>query len=118
MRHLLEDFQVDEVPAYLPSGTGGHLFVRFEKTDLTTPAAVSLIAKALQVKSHTAGFAGLKARRGITRQWASFEGATPEQLSELTLPPNLRILEHGLHAHKLKTGHLKSNRFQIRVRNR
>ena len=31
-----EDFVVEEIPAYAPSGAGGHVYVRFTKTDRTT----------------------------------------------------------------------------------
>ena len=31
-----EDFRVDELPAYLPSGTGPHLYLRVEKRGRTT----------------------------------------------------------------------------------
>jgi tRNA pseudouridine13 synthase len=46
-RESAEDFRVDEVPAYAPSGTGEHLFVRFEKTGLNTQDAVATLARAL-----------------------------------------------------------------------
>ena len=31
IRVFPEDFQVEEIPAYRPSGEGGHLFVQIEK---------------------------------------------------------------------------------------
>ena len=67
-----EDFRVDEIPAYSPSGAGEHLFVHFEKTGLDTKEAVRRIARALEVEPRDAGFAGLKDRHAITTQWASF----------------------------------------------
>ena len=42
-----EDFVVEELPAYAPSGTGEHVFVRFTKRDRTTLDAVRAIARAL-----------------------------------------------------------------------
>ena len=35
-----EDFVVEEVPAYAPTGAGDHVFVTIEKRDLSTPDAV------------------------------------------------------------------------------
>lgn len=116
MRHQPEDFLVDEVPAYLPCGTGVHLFVHFEKRELSTPAAVSALGRALGVPASRCAFAGLKDRHAVTRQWASFEGASSDRLQGMEIP-NLRVLAHGYHTNKLRTGHLKANHFRIRVRN-
>jgi tRNA pseudouridine13 synthase len=109
-----DDFRVDEIPAYPPSGEGTHLFVRFEKRDLDTPRAVDAIARALGVDPRATGFAGLKDRRAITTQWASFEGASAETALAISLP-GIRILDAALHPHKLRTGHLSANRFALRI---
>jgi tRNA pseudouridine13 synthase len=118
IREHAEDFVVDEIPAYPASGAGEHLFVRFRKTNLDTRAAVRAIADALGVAARDAGYAGMKDRRAITTQWASFpfpadrdEGA----LGALSLP-GIELCEWQRHRHKLKTGHLRANRFAIVVR--
>ena len=36
MRQEVEDFVVEEIPAYEPSGTGDHLFLWIEKRGLST----------------------------------------------------------------------------------
>lgn len=115
IRALPEDFRVDEVPAYAPEGTGEHLFVHFEKTDLDTQEAVRRIARALGADPREAGVAGLKDRRAVTRQWASFAGGDPAQLAEAALE-SIRVLEVSRHRHKLRTGHLRANRFELLVR--
>lgn len=115
IREGADDFQVDEIPAYAPEGRGDHLFVRFEKTDLSTPEAVRRIAEALGVRADQAGFAGLKDKRAVTTQWASFLGASPERASALTLP-GITVREVARHPHKLRTGHLRANRFRLRIR--
>ncbi len=48
-------------------------------------------------------------------QWASFFGADPERARALALP-GIRVLEAVRHPHKIRTGHLRGNRFRIRVR--
>lgn len=115
IRTEAQDFQVEEVPAYEPSGDGTHLFLWVEKVDLTTPEAVKRLARVLEVDPRSAGFAGLKDRRAITRQWLSFEGAPREAAVGLELP-GLRVLEAHYHPSKLRTGHLRGNRFRVRVR--
>lgn len=115
IRVLDADFQVDEEPAYPPSGDGEHLFVHFEKTGLDTPVAVRNIARALECNPREASYAGLKDRHAVTSQWASFAGAQPEAALALELP-GIRVLSASPHGHKLKTGHLRSNRFRIRIR--
>jgi tRNA pseudouridine13 synthase len=115
LRSTPEDFVVDEVPAYLPDGEGEHLYVRFEKVGLDTPEAVRRIARALGADPRDAGFAGLKDRHAVTRQWASFARVDPGRLADVELE-GIRVLEHGLHRNKLRTGHLRANRFELRVR--
>lgn len=115
LRVELDDFVVDEIPAYEPSGEGEHLFVRFRKRDLTTPEAVRRMANALGVEPGTSGWAGMKDRHAVTTQWASFQGASSEAAAALELE-GIEILEAVAHRHKLRTGHLRGNRFVLRVR--
>jgi len=110
-----EDFRVEEIPAYDPSGEGDHLFVRFEKTSLNTPEAIKRIAIALDVDKRSAGWAGLKDRHAITEQWASFEHAKAERLVGAEIE-GVRVLESARHNHKLRTGHLRGNRFTLLLR--
>ncbi len=110
-----EDFRVDEIPAYPPAGEGTHLFVRFRKRDLDTERAVRAIAQALGCDPRGAGYAGMKDRRAITTQWASIEGGNPESALALSLD-GIQILEAARHPHKLRTGHLRGNRFVLRIR--
>ena len=82
-----EDFVVDEVPAYAPSGTGDHVFVRIEKRGLTTPDAVRAIARALGIRERDVGVAGMKDRHAVTRQWICLPPpVAPEQVRALALP--------------------------------
>ena len=109
-----DDFVVEEIPAYTPSGEGEHLYVRFEKVGLDTEHAVKRIAAALGVRE-PAGWAGLKDRHARTTQWASFHKGDRDAALALTLD-DVRILEAARHGNKLRTGHLKGNRFVLRLR--
>src|SRR5512142_1769433 len=115
LRASPEDFRVDEVPAYLPSGTGPHLYVRIEKRGRTTPDALRAIARALGVPERDAGYAGLKDRDAVTTQWLSFPCARDPDPAALA-GPGLRVLEASRHANKLRAGHVRANRFSIAVR--
>jgi tRNA pseudouridine13 synthase len=50
----------------------------------------------------------------LTRQWLSVPAAARGRLDSFRLE-GVTILQTGLHTNKLKTGHLKGNRFRIRV---
>lgn len=115
VRARIDDFRVDEEPAYPPRGEGTHLFVRIEKRDLTTPRAVELVATALGVDPSGAGWAGMKDRHAITTQWISLPGGTPEAARAVELE-GITVLDAALHDHKLRTGHVTANRFRLRVR--
>jgi tRNA pseudouridine13 synthase len=117
LRVALDDFLVDEEPAYELSGAGEHLYVHFEKRDLTTPEAMRRLIRALGADPRSAGYAGLKDRRAVTRQWASF--ALKDDTAARALGDTiegLRVLEVTRHANKLRTGHLRGNRFELRLR--
>jgi tRNA pseudouridine13 synthase len=115
-----DDFVVEELPAYEPSGEGTHLFVKFEKRNLTTDAAVRAITKALSIEMRDVGIAGMKDKVGVTTQWVSIPAPPKapdieERAKALTID-NIRVLDAKRHNNKLKTGHLKGNRFDIVVR--
>lgn len=114
LRASPEDFRVEEIPAYQPSGEGEHVYVFFEKRGLTTPQAIERMARALGVDPRDCGYAGLKDRHALTRQWASFPCVDPERVRALTLD-GVRVLAVGRHRNKLRTGHLQGNRFVLRV---
>lgn len=113
-----EDFVVDEEPAYLPEGTGDHLYLRFRKTSLDSDEAVRRIARALNLDAREAGVAGKKDRHAVTTQWASFlcrDEAAADAARALALP-GIEVLEVSRHKNKLRTGHLRGNRFALRLR--
>ncbi len=109
------DFLVEELPLYEPSGNGTHTYFLLEKRGLSTMQAVADLARALNVRRRDIGYAGLKDARAVTRQWLSVEHVPPERLHELDIP-RLRVLEVSTHTNKLRLGHLRANRFTIRVR--
>ncbi len=114
IRQKPEDFQVEEIPLYEPCGEGDHLFIRVEKSGLTTYDLLRELSSALKCNERDLGYAGLKDARAITRQTVSVPLRKPEDVKELEIP-GVTILSARLHGNKLRPGHLAGNRFQIRI---
>ena len=115
-----EDFVVEEIPAYAPSGVGEHLYLRFTKRNLTTDSAVRAIASALKVSGRDVGVAGMKDKIAVTTQTISLpvprgDAEFDARAAALSLP-GITVHEARRHGNKLKTGHLAGNRFEIKVR--
>lgn len=115
IKRRYEDFVVEEIPAYEPSGDGSHTYFRIEKAGLATMRAVNDIARALGVPSRQVGMAGLKDARAVTRQMLSVEHVDPARVAALKIP-RIRVLDVSRHGNKLRIGHLRGNRFIIRLR--
>jgi len=110
-----EDFRVEEIPSYLPCGSGEHCYLTIEKCGITTLEAIRRIAQALKVPERDIGYAGMKDAVGITSQTVSVQRVTPEQALALELD-GVRVVSAVRHSNKLKVGHLRGNRFCIVVR--
>jgi tRNA pseudouridine13 synthase len=115
IKERVEDFQVEELPLYAPCGEGEHVFFEIRKVGLSTFHAVRIIANALGVVPNRIGYAGLKDAQATTCQVLSVEGVPPTAVMALDLP-GIRIMWAERHRNKLKIGHLRGNRFTIRVR--
>ncbi len=111
-----EDFIVEEVPLYEPCGSGTHTYAWIEKRNLNTMDAARRLAHAIGKSPRDAGYAGLKDAQAVTRQWISFEHVAEKEKLSAFVEPNLRVLKISQHANKLKMGHLRGNRFVIRLR--
>jgi tRNA pseudouridine13 synthase len=109
-----EDFAVDEIPAYLPSGQGEHVYVRVKKRRMTTRDAALALARATGVSERDIGYAGMKDKHGVTTQWFSLP-RTARDVESQALPPELEVVEVSKHGNKLRTGHLRGNRFVVGI---
>lgn len=113
-----EDFQVDEVLGFEPSGAGEHLFLEIEKRGTNTVWVAQQLARWAGVAEHAVGFAGLKDRHALTRQ--AFTVHLPKRiapsLEALDPDAGFRVLSHHWHARKLPRGALRGNRFRLRLR--
>ena len=115
LRAQLEDFEVEEIPSYLPSGTGSHAYVFVEKRRLTTRDVVDAIVEGGAPRG-SIGFAGQKDKYAVARQWLSAPAEHEKSLTALDNLEGVRVLETSMHRNKLGLGHLRGNRFRVRVR--
>jgi tRNA pseudouridine13 synthase len=117
LRSVPEDFVVDEILGFEPSGTGEHAFLRVEKTGANTEWVAKRLAAKAGVAPVAIGYAGLKDRHAVTRQTFSIHLArrADPDWSALAIP-GVRVLSAARHERKLKRGIHRGNRFRIRVR--
>lgn len=115
IRTVPEDFEVEEIPAYEPSGVGEHVYLWVEKRGLSADYLASQLARALRLGTRDIGMAGLKDRHAVTRQWISVPASAESRIARIQIP-GLTILKVSRHANKLRAGHLRGNRFRIRIR--
>lgn len=110
-----DDFVVTEVPLYEFSGEGEHLIIKIRKKDLSTWDAVEILANFVGCKTRDIGYAGLKDKNAMTVQSLSIHKQYEEKLKSFK-HDNIKILETTYHNNKIKVGHLKGNKFFIRLK--
>lgn len=117
IRSRTDDFEVNEELGYELSGEGEHLYLLVEKRNQNTGWAAEQLARGLGVPLRDVGYAGLKDRHALTRQWFSMHlpGRDDPDLSTLRID-DIAILQQVRHHRKLRTGGLQGNSFRIVVR--
>jgi tRNA pseudouridine13 synthase len=117
IRTTPEDFFVEEIASFEPSGSGEHLLLTVEKRGMNTAWAAKRIAAWAGVAESAIGYAGLKDRHAVTRQ--RFSVWLPKKIApEIAAlqSDDLRVLEHAWHSRKLPRGALAGNRFELLLR--
>ena len=117
LKQLNEDFVVTELPLQLPSGQGEHVWLDVQKNGANTAYVAQQLAAAAGVQPFDVGYAGLKDRHAVTRQWFSLylpKGQAPD-LTQLQ-HPEFQVLGQSRHVKKLRPGDLRGNRFRILLR--
>lgn len=115
IRQQPDDFRVEEVPAYLPQGSGSHLYLKVEKRNLTTRDVVAALMRQ-GLRENEIGVAGLKDKSAVTVQWISVPKRSEAAAAALDTMPGVRVLESAHHRNKLGIGHLRGNRFVVTIR--
>ncbi len=111
------DFIVEERIDISLAGEGEHDWLYIEKRLLNTDEVATRLARLAKVRTLAVGYAGLKDKQAVTRQWFSVQlpgRASPDwrQLEDGTL----RVLDQRRHHRKLQRGALQANRFRLRLR--
>jgi tRNA pseudouridine13 synthase len=117
LRREPEDFQVDEILGFAPSGAGEHVLLRVRKRDANTAWVAREIAALAGVRAQDVGYAGLKDRRAVATQWFTVPGRRrPAAQWDGAVGQGFEVLEAHPHARKLPRGALAGNRFTLRLR--
>ena len=114
-RQSKDDFVVTEIPLYEFSGQGEHMVLTMRKKDLSTWDAVQIISDTIGCKSRDIGYAGLKDKNAMTIQCISMPKTFEEKIRNFD-HPQIKFLKIEYHNNKVKVGHLKGNRFFIRLK--
>jgi len=109
------DFIVNEIPLYPFSDKGEHAILHVRKKDLTTWQMLQALSEACGAKVRNFGYAGLKDKDGLTTQYISIHKSFLPKIEGFT-HDKIKILSTTMHDNKLKIGHLKGNRFFIRLK--
>ncbi len=109
------DFVVEEVPLYDFSGEGEHMVVKIRKKGLSTWEMLDILSAHTGIKKRDFGYAGLKDKEALTYQYISFNKMYREKIENFS-HDQIKIVETTFHNNKIKRGHLKGNRFFIRLK--
>jgi tRNA pseudouridine13 synthase len=115
IREQPSDFQVVEHLGFEPAGHGEHDYLWVEKTGANTEWVARQLARHAGVRSADVGYAGMKDRHAITRQWFSVARRRDTDWSALTID-GVTVVEVRSHPRKLRRGAHKSNAFRIALR--
>ena len=112
-----DDFHVQELLGFEPSGEGAHVWLQIAKRDTNTSWLAGQLARLARVPRRDVGYAGLKDRAALTTQWFSvaLQGRAEPDWTALE-SAEVQVLRVTRHRKKLRRGVHKGNRFRIRVR--
>lgn len=116
IRSQREFFQVDEELPFEADGVGGHVWLKIQKRGINSDWLALELAKFAGVHQVAVGFAGLKDRHAVTKQWFSInlEGVAEPDWSAFETD-DIQIIERTRHGKKLKRGVLAGNTFKLRL---
>jgi len=117
IRAKYEDFYVEEIPESEPSGSGPNTWFFIEKIGRDTLDVVLDIAQELHINRKRMGFAGMKDKRAVTRQWLCVANSEVEEIEKLEDKLyKVKILKIMQNEKKLRIGQLIGNKFRLLIR--
>lgn len=117
IRQQPEDFIVEEILGFEPTGEGEHVFLKIQKRGENTDFIAKQIAKYAELPKMAVSYAGLKDRHAVTTQWFGVHIPGKREVDWRGLESDsVKVLQAIRHNRKLKTGALQGNRFIITVR--
>lgn len=121
IRNRWEDFYVEEIPEFIPDGEGPNIYIWIEKLGRTTLDVLLDISRDLHIDRKRMGFAGMKDKNAITRQWICIANMdSDEQFKQVEALAgtihNTEFLEVVRGRKKLRMGQLKGNKFRILIK--
>jgi len=109
------DFVVEELPLYPFTGEGEHLILKVRKKGLSTWDMLEILSAHLGIKVRDIGYAGLKDKEALTYQYISLHRSYEAKVDAF-VHEQIKVLEKTYHKNKVRLGHLKGNRFFIRLK--
>jgi tRNA pseudouridine13 synthase len=120
IREHYEDFYVEEIPNITPSGDGPNVWIWIEKLGRTTLDVLLDISRDLHISRKRMGFAGMKDKKAVTRQWICISNINTEEdfneIKNLNIY-NTKFLKIVRGQKKLRMGQLSGNKFRILIKN-
>lgn len=121
IRNRYEDFYVEEIPDMIPQGEGPNIWIWIEKVGKTTLDVLMDISRDLKLDRRRMGFAGMKDKKALTRQWICISNMDSdedfEKVKELDgTIHNLKFLKVIRGRKKLRMGQLVGNKFKLLIR--
>lgn len=110
-----QTFFVEEVLAYEPSGDGEHVFAKIRKTGLSTFALKRKLSERLGVPLKDVSHAGKKDAAATSVQWISWPKKAERAPLKEGMYEDFEILSLSQHSHSLSPGHIRSNRFELKL---
>jgi len=115
-----EDFRVEEIAQYQPTGKGSHLYVNITKKNKTTRQVQKKIAEIFNLRPQNIGTAGLKDKNAITTQTFSIlfeknDVSAEDAVKRIDGKMEVEVNWAKFHTNKFRAGHLLGNRFTITI---
>ncbi len=117
IRTTPEDFQVDELPVFEPTGEGEHLLLTIRKRGANTVHVAKLLARWAGLPDMGVSYAGMKDRHAVTTQ--RFSVHLPKRIAPdlaALASDEVEVIESTWHNRKLQRGALAGNRFKLVLR--